>query len=140
MMSRCSPTKVIACSTSNRRNAWCAGIRESRQTKRGPVSGSPERMSMAGTNPDWPDFNRASGTFPLRAGGASKDGPEPAARGRHFQAVFSRRTPLNFLAALFFVAGLFTALNSPVVLLRLDLGRVFHLAHFIREAPPEASS
>jgi len=45
-----------------------------------------------------------------------------------------------FLAALFFVAGLFTAMNSPDVLLRLDLGTVFHLAHFIREAPPEASS
>jgi hypothetical protein len=47
---------------------------------------------------------------------------------------------LNFLAALFFVAGLFTAMNSPDVLLRLDLGTVLHLAHFIREAPPEASS
>jgi hypothetical protein len=53
---------------------------------------------------------------------------------------FSRRTPLNFFAAVFFAAGFFTAMNSPDVLLRLDLGTVLHLAHFIREAPPEASS
>ena len=31
----------------------------------------------------------------------------------------SRRTPLNFLAAFFFAAGFFTAMNSPDVLLRL---------------------
>jgi hypothetical protein len=30
----------------------------------------------------------------------------------------SRRTPLNFLAAFFFPAGFFTAMNSPEVLLR----------------------
>jgi hypothetical protein len=32
---------------------------------------------------------------------------------------FSRRTPLNFFAAFFFVAGFFTAMNSPLFLLRL---------------------
>ena len=47
-------------------------------------------------------------------------------RGRHFlddffffAAVFSRRTPLNFLAAFLPAAGFFTAMNSPEVLLRL---------------------
>jgi hypothetical protein len=33
--------------------------------------------------------------------------------------MFLRRTPLNFLAAVFFTAGFFTAMNSPEVLLRL---------------------
>jgi len=32
---------------------------------------------------------------------------------------FSRRTPLNFFAAVFFLAGFLTAMNSPDVLLRL---------------------
>jgi hypothetical protein len=32
---------------------------------------------------------------------------------------FSRRTPLNFWAAVFFLAGFFTAMNSPPFLLRL---------------------
>jgi hypothetical protein len=32
---------------------------------------------------------------------------------------FSRRTPLNFLAAFFFAAGFLTAMNSPKLLLRL---------------------
>jgi hypothetical protein len=31
---------------------------------------------------------------------------------------FSLRTPLNFFAAFFFLAGFFTAMNSPDVLLR----------------------
>jgi hypothetical protein len=31
----------------------------------------------------------------------------------------SLRTPLNFFAAVFFLAGFFTAMNSPEVLLRL---------------------
>jgi hypothetical protein len=35
-----------------------------------------------------------------------------------YRLPFSRRTPLNFFAA-FFVAGFFTAMNSPDVLLRL---------------------
>jgi hypothetical protein len=34
-------------------------------------------------------------------------------------ALFSRRPPLNFLAAFFFAAGFFTAMNSPDVSLRL---------------------
>jgi hypothetical protein len=36
----------------------------------------------------------------------------------HEDPSISRRTPLNFLAAFFFLAGFFTAMNSPPVLLR----------------------
>jgi len=44
----------------------------------------------------------------------------PPARALFFcRAFFSTRTHLNFLAALVFLAGFFTAMNSPDFLLRL---------------------
>lgn len=58
---------------------------------------------------------------------AWSDGFRTPSRGRRrsdsldlsYPAYFSRRTPLNFFAAVFFLAGFFTAMNSPDFLFRL---------------------
>src|SRR5882757_9379644 len=91
-------------------------------------------MSRAGTNPHCPDLNMASGRFPRCPGGISKTAPSPPPGAVTFR--WSSPHTLEFLGHLFLRRRLFTAMNSPDVLLRLDLGTVFPLAHFIREAPP----